>query len=171
MDEGNRASPGSRLRIGHWVQQWEGDRGPSLGNLHTPEPPGPGPSESFLTNWTTLHCPLQVWVSRSQSVCLVRSGLLRCEMCTENMSGSIRSWRSGSRDSECSLHTQTCLAISQIKTESTLMASPGTDRNGLPGARCQSQFLTLARVSLGLAELEIAPNSSAPTPPSHRWGK
>lgn len=62
------------------------------------------------------------------------SELLPYEMCIENTSRSIRGWRSGSRDNEYSLHTQTSLAISQMKIENAFITSPGTDRNRLLSA-------------------------------------
>lgn len=100
----------------------------------------------------------------------VCSELRHYEVCIENMSRSIRGWRSGSRDNEYSLHTQMSLAISQMKIENAFITSPGTDRNKLPSAPCQGQFLTLAKASPGLAELEIASVLSTPMLPFYIWG-
>lgn len=100
----------------------------------------------------------------------VCSELLRSEMRIKNMPGSIRGQRSGSRDNEYSLHAPTSVAISQMKIENTLIASPGTDKNRLPSAPFQSQFLRLVKAISGLAELEITSISSTPIPPFYRQG-
>lgn len=102
----------------------------------------------------------------------VHSELLHREMCIENTPGSIRSQRSGPRNSKYSLHAQMSLAISQMKIEQALITLLGADRNGPPSAPFQGQCLTPARaISISdSVELKIASVSPTPLLPFYRWG-
>lgn len=117
-----------------------------------------------------MHLESPAWSSLGAGTGAVRSELLRCEMCIENMPRSIRSQRSGPGDSKYSLHAQMSPAISQMKMETALITLPGTDRNGLPSAPFQGRCRTPATaVSISdSAELKIASVSPAPLLPFYR---